>query len=120
MVNYPDVDVDGIPDYRDGCELCDYWLVHNGTTLFIGPPLPIHIPVNIGSDTHIIFIDSDDNDRTGYVQEGRFGADHIIQMSGREGVFTESALYQHVGGAQEWNWSHVMDLNLIKIMCRIK
>jgi len=108
-----DVDGDGIVDY--GCPGgMDYWL--NTTipntfpapyagrlvSLYIGPT---NRPAVLGEDALRIFLDTDNSTFSGY-SIGGIGADRLVEIRGKDGVVTQSALLAFAGSFPgEWSWT---------------
>ncbi|MEM2899276.1 MAG: hypothetical protein QXT63_00635, partial [Thermoplasmata archaeon] len=67
----------------------------------------IILPVAKGEDLTQIFLDTDDNAKTGYNYSG-LGADYLIQISGKNGIVKESNLSKYEDGA----WKYFSDVDV--------
>jgi hypothetical protein len=111
-----DVDSDGILDYPHGD---DRWLnttlpvdfpspyAAKEVTVYIGPSP--EIPVVTGLDTAYIFIDSDDESRTGYsIGNIALGADYLVTVDGIEGEIVSRKVERFSGSSPlSWEWTSV-------------
>ncbi|MCK5561435.1 MAG: hypothetical protein KAJ51_12605, partial [Thermoplasmata archaeon] len=62
------------------------------------PPIPEHISYMDGNDSAMIFIDADQNVRTGFViKEPRIGADYMLRVRGKYGYILNSSLFEFNG-----------------------
>ena len=99
-----DVDGDGITDY--GClGGTDYWLnttipntfpapyAGRSVSVYIGPT---NKPPVIGDDVLRVFLDLDNSTGTGY-SIGGIGADRLVEIRGKEGAVTQTALLAFAG-----------------------
>ncbi|MCK4444178.1 MAG: hypothetical protein KAW09_06520, partial [Thermoplasmata archaeon] len=122
-----DFDNDGVPDADEGGDVdsdneIDYpygpdeWL--ETTTPSWYPPEGIlvrvligryDLPVHTGLDVARVYIDSDDNDMTGYSTQ-KIGADHMLEILGIEGEVVFKTVKEFTIGAPQtqWSWSTVM------------
>jgi hypothetical protein len=112
-----DVDSDGVLDYPKGE---DKWLnttlsfnlpqQYRGkrVSLYIGPAGKI--PEVKGFDTAHVFIDVDDDSRTGYtVGSMGIGADYMILVGGKEGKIIERIFKKFSGSSQlSWDWTTLL------------
>jgi hypothetical protein len=66
-------------------------------------------PSLTGDDIAHIFIDSDQDKSTGYRPTHPFefpiGADHMIEVTGRDGEIRTSSYFEFIGEQGDWNWS---------------
>ncbi|MEE9116922.1 MAG: hypothetical protein V3U09_08520, partial [Thermoplasmata archaeon] len=120
-----DIDNDGIIDYPLGP---DVWLnttippsfpqTYAGmdVSLFIGK---VKKPPERGEDLIRIYIDSDNSTSTGYSHQG-LGADHLIEILGRNGVVRESTLLTHKGEPGTWSWDPIESVELAKHHSKIE
>jgi hypothetical protein len=109
-----DDDNDGVPDIDD-----DYL---DGIYRPLKPPvevepgleklMPPEIIEKIGEDTVAIFIDSDNDDRTGYLLSGIWtgeagiGADWLVEIKGKYGMIISSSVLEFIGMRQDtWAWN---------------
>jgi hypothetical protein len=109
-----DIDGDGEPDYPGGSDEilettipASYPLPYRGTTvrLFIGEILK---PVLEGADIARAYIDSDDDDTTGY-SISKIGADHVLEIMGIEGEIVSKSVKKFTGATQaQWLWDTVL------------
>ncbi|MFQ6061037.1 MAG: WD40/YVTN/BNR-like repeat-containing protein, partial [Thermoplasmata archaeon] len=122
-----DIDGDGILDYPLGP---DEWLNTTIPPTFLEPYSGMKVSVFIGKvetppvrgeDLIRIFLDSDRSVSTGYLHRG-LGADHLIEIEGREGSVRDAVLLTHVGGARSWSWEtqgmvdYAQDYSQIEVM----
>src|SRR5216117_3211460 len=108
-----DVDGDGIIDY--GCPGGrDYWLnttipsnfpapyAGRFVSLYIGPD---NRPPVLGEDAIRIFLDIDNSSFSGY-SIGGIGADRLVEIRGKDGTVTQSALLAFTGSFPgQWAWT---------------
>jgi len=110
-----DVDGDGIIDY--GCPGgTDYWLnttipstfpapyAGRSVSVYIGPD---NRPPVLGDDAIRMFLDIDNNTFSGY-SIGGIGADRLVELRGKDGTVTQSALLAFSGSFPgQWAWTPV-------------
>ncbi|TLZ78117.1 MAG: hypothetical protein E6K08_01800, partial [Methanobacteriota archaeon] len=110
-----DVDGDGIIDY--GCPGgTDYWLnttipsnfpapyAGRFVSVYIGPD---NRPPTLGEDAVRIFLDIDNSSFSGY-SIGGIGADRLVEIRGKDGTVTQSALLAFAGSFPgQWAWTPV-------------
>ncbi len=99
-----DVDGDGIPDYPMGPDMWlnttipdDFPAPYAGKEVhrYIGP-VPHSTPN--GMDTIRIYINSDNDTRTGFsLPQYPFGADYMVELTGKDGVVVNASLYSYHG-----------------------
>lgn len=65
------------------------------------PPFPPELPELTGADLALIYIDTDQDLTTGQKQSG-IGADHLLQIEGKDGAIISSKLFRSVGGGTQW------------------
>ena len=110
-----DVDGDGIVDY--GCPGgTDYWLnttiPSNFPAPYAGRSVSVYIgpddrPPALGDDVVRIFLDIDNSSSSGY-SIGGIGADRLVEVRGKDGTVTQSALLTFVGSFPgQWAWTPV-------------
>ncbi|MGI0148053.1 MAG: hypothetical protein ACREDF_00785, partial [Thermoplasmata archaeon] len=124
-----DFNNDGIPDANtngdyDGDAIIDYGFVGGtdvwlNTTLpltfpapYTGLPVSIYIgpterPITLGEDAFRIFMDVDNSTASGFLIGG-IGADRLVEIRGKDGQVTQSALLAFSGSFPgQWAWSPV-------------
>src|SRR2546421_3051370 len=108
-----DVDGDGIIDY--GCPGgTDYWLnttiPSNFSAPYAGRFVSVYIgpdnrPPSLGEDVIRVFLDLDNSSFSGY-SIGGIGADRLVEIRGKDGTVTQSALLAFTGSFPgQWAWS---------------
>jgi photosystem II stability/assembly factor-like uncharacterized protein len=114
-----DIDGDGIVDFPGGPDL---WLnttipasfpqpfAGREVSLFIGE---IEKPPLRGEDLVRIYVDSDKSVSTGFSHQG-LGADHLVEIRGRNGIVRESVLMSHKGSSGRWKWESIGDIDVAK------
>ena len=75
----------------------------NGTI----PSKPVPLPPVTGEDLAYILLDTDDDATTGYRADA-IGADHLIEIKGKNGRITSKGVLEFQGtSAWQWNWSRL-------------
>lgn len=79
------------------------------------PPIPQKITMMDGNDTAIIFIDSDQDKRTGYsTPELKIGAEYVIRIRGKYGYIINSSFYEFYG-TDRYNLQNLSFIKQIEI-----
>jgi hypothetical protein len=112
-----DIDSDDMPDYPFGNDL---WL---NTTLPIDFPgsfkgkevvvyigLAPQVPEKTGVDSVYVFIDSDNDSKTGYFLENfALGADYMVAVKGKDGKIVEREFNKFSGSkGYKWDWAQLI------------
>lgn len=129
-----DFNNDGIPDAQtngdyDGDGILDYG-VSGGTDSWLNTTLPSNFPPpygrrsvtvyigpterppTLGADVLRFFLDGDNSSATGYVIGG-IGADRQVELRGKDGAVTQSALLAFAGSFPgEWRWSPLLPVTV--------
>src|SRR5207245_2661487 len=120
LVRSGDYDGDGVTDYGFPGGT-DYWLnttipstfpapyAGRSVSVYVGPD---NRPAVLGDDVIRIFLDIDNSTFSGY-SIGGIGADRLVEIRGRDGTVTQSALLAFTGSFPgQWAWTPLAPLTV--------